>query len=266
MLFRAKVVCPSCRSSRCRGSRWLSLEEKKNHPDSHPHRCLDCSYRFLSPIDSGFGKNIAISLPAALAVLIFAVGITFWLARPGTPETFAPVESLEALGPEVRQAAEGGDADAQFRLAEALLQVPGRSMEDTKSAVDWLQRSAENGNTEAMIVLGRLSRTGVGVLQNFGHASRWIETAAARGNPEGMLEMGRLYRDGVGVDKDLVLAYVWFNRASAARNLDAVREREAIARSLTSEQLKEAQQQSSSPTSAAGVTGSGNVSATATKP
>ena len=59
-----------------------------------------------------------------------------------------------------------------------------------------------------------------------------------------MLELGRLYRDGIGVDKSLVNAYVWFNRASAARNLDAVHERELIARILTAEELKEAQHQS----------------------
>ena len=59
-----------------------------------------------------------------------------------------------------------------------------------------------------------------------------------------MLELGRLYRDGVGVDKSLIKAYVWFNRASAARNLDAVRERESIARILTVDELKEAQHQS----------------------
>ncbi len=100
-----------------------------------------------------------------------------------------------------------------------------------------------------MIVLGRLSRTGVGVLQNFGNTAKCIQTAAARGNSEGMLELGRLYRDGIGMDKDLVRAYVWFNRAAAARNLDAVRERESIARTLAPEELKEAQKQSSAPDS-----------------
>ncbi|MBK8400204.1 MAG: sel1 repeat family protein [Propionivibrio sp.] len=61
-----------------------------------------------------------------------------------------------------------------------------------------------------MIVLGRLSRSGVGLLQNYSQASKWIQTAADRGNPRGMLELGRLYRDGIGLDKDPVRAYVWF--------------------------------------------------------
>ena len=153
------------------------------------------------------------------------------------------------LDPELRKAAEAGDAGAQFRLGEALLQDPARTPENSANAVRWLGMSAENGNTEAMIVLGRLSRTGVGILQNFGNTAKWIQTAAARGNPVGMLELGRLYRDGVGVEKSLVRAYVWFNRASAARNLDAVRERESIARMLTADELNEAQKQSSAPES-----------------
>lgn len=250
--FRSKISCPRCQGSRCRESRWLSLEEKKIHQNSGPYRCLDCSYRFLSPKRTEvFNKGLVVSVPAALLAVVLAVAATFWLTRSESPSAPSPQATLAALDPEVKKAAEAGDAGAQFKLGEALLLDPGRSAEVSASAVRWLQMSAENGNTEAMIVLGRLSRTGVGILQNFGNASKWIQTAAARGNPEGMLEMGRLYRDGVGVDKDPVRAYVWFNRASAARNLDAVRERDLIARTLTFEELKEAQNQSSAPDSEA---------------
>jgi TPR repeat protein len=188
---------------------------------------------------------VVVTVPGALVVLAVAVAVTFWLTHPDTQSGPGSSAISAALDPEVKKAAEAGDAGAQFRLGESLLQDPARSAETSASAVRWLQMAAENGNTEAMIVLGRLSRTGVGVLQNFGQASKWIQTAASRGNPEGMLELGRLYRDGIGVEKDLVRAYVWFNRASAARNLDAVREREAIARTLTFEELREAQNQSS---------------------
>lgn len=248
MLFQSKIVCPGCQGTRCRESRWLSLDEKKKYPHNSPYRCLDCSHRFLSTKHSSFSEKL-ISAPVAFAVLVFAVGITYWLTRTETPSPLAAPVSVSALEPEIRKAAEAGDAGAQFRLGEALLQDPARTPENSANAVRWLEMSAENGNTEAMIVLGRLSRTGVGILQNFGNTAKWIQTAAARGNPEGMLELGRLYRDGVGVDKDLVQAYVWFNRSSAARNLDAVRERENIARMLTPNELRDAQKQSSAPDS-----------------
>jgi len=248
MLFRSKIICPGCQGSRCRESRWLSLEEKKKYPASGPYRCLDCSHRFLSTKQSSLnGKRV--SAPVAIVALILAVGITYWLTRVEAPSPLAAPVSASALEPEIRKAAEAGDAGAQFKMGEALLQDPARTPENSANAVRWLEMAAENGNTEAMIALGRLSRTGVGILQNFGHTAKWIQTAAARGNPEGMLELGRLYRDGVGVDKDPVRAYVWFNRSAAARNLDAVRERENVARMLTPEELKEAQKQSSAPDS-----------------
>lgn len=96
-----------------------------------------------------------------------------------------------------------------------------------------------------MLQLGKLYRSGVGILQNFDQSAKWIQTAAARGNAEGMLELGRLYRDGIGFEKNSVRAYVWFNRAAAMHNLDAVREREDIARTLAVDELKKAQNQSS---------------------
>lgn len=245
MLFQPKVICPRCQSSRCRESRWLSLEEKRNHQESTPFRCLDCSYRFLSRRNAGFNKVLAFSAPIALVSVGLAVAASVWLTtadHQSALSTMAPSADLDLA---IKKAAEAGDADAQFRLGNSLLQDPTQSVQNSTNAIRWLQLSAENGNTEAMIVLGRLSRSGVGLLQNYDQASKWIQTAAARGNPVGMLELGRLYRDGVGLDKDPVLAYVWFNRASAARNMDAVREREEVARTLSAEELKKAQTRSS---------------------
>lgn len=244
MLFRARVTCPRCQTSRCRESRWLSLEEKKNHQGSTPFRCLDCSYRFLSNTGTGLSKGLVVSAPIALLSIGLAVAASVWLSTAENPSAASSAAPPAALDPGIKKAAEAGDAGAQLRLGEALLQNSSHSPENSANAIRWLQMSAENGNTEAMIVLGRLSRSGVGLLQNFGEASKWIQTAARRGNPEGMLELGRLYRDGVGLDKDPVMAYVWFNRASAARNMDAVREREAVARTLTTEELKAAQAKS----------------------
>lgn len=254
MFFRSKVNCPSCQGSRCRESRWLSLDEKQKFRGSSPYRCLDCSSRFIAKAGPTL-SGLVVSVPIAIFAVILAIAATYWLTQTGSqPGLGAPLDA-SALEPEITKAAEAGDAGAQFRLGEALLQDPTHTSENAAKAVRWLQQSAENGNTEAMIVLGRLSRTGVGILQNFGQSAKWIETAAARGNPEGMLELGRLYRDGIGVEKDPVRAYVWFNRASAARNLDAVRERDTIASTLTPVELKAAQDQSSVPDSdKAGVT------------
>ena len=248
MFLRAKIKCPQCQGVRCRTSRWLSVEEKKKFPRCQPYRCVDCGHRFLLTEEAVARQGRVVSVPLAALAIVAAVALTLILTRPGQHVSVARTETTVAtLDPEVKIAAEAGDAGAQYRLAEALLQQPGHTPEESAKAMRWLTLAAENGNTEAMIVLGRLSRTGVGTLQNFGQSAKWLQTAAARGNPEGMLELGRLYRDGIGVDKDPVRAYIWFNRASAVRNLDAVRERELISRLLTPEQLNEAQNLSSAP-------------------
>ena len=97
-----------------------------------------------------------------------------------------------------------------------------------------------------MLELAKLYKSGVGALQNFEQAAKWTQQAAMNGNAEGMLELGRLYRDGIGFEKDVVRAYMWFNRSAAAQDMNAVRERENIANSLTFDQLREAQRLSSS--------------------
>ena len=84
-------------------------------------------------------------------------------------------------------------------------------------------------------------RTGIGTLQNFDLAAQWVLRSAENGDPEGMLEVGRLYRDGVGVEQDLIQSYVWFNRAAAKLNMEAARERDGVMRRLDPEGLKNAQ-------------------------
>jgi len=112
-----------------------------------------------------------------------------------------------------------------------------------------LQDSAEKGDTAAMTRLGVMHKYGVGILQNYDLAAKWIQQSAYSADPDGMLELGRLYRDGVGVEKDPILAYVWFNRAAAGMNMRAVKERDAILRGLTSDQLKAAQELSTTDSS-----------------
>ncbi len=235
------VICPRCQSPECRDSRWLSATEKNNHPESAPYRCLKCSHRFIAAKPAPAAKNPATAYAPAAFVAVVVFAALLWLLPDSSESPLDGSPTVASLDPEVRKSAEAGDPEAQFRLGEALLLDPAHTPENSKDAVRWLKTAAENGHTEAMIYLGRLSRTGVGVLQDFDLSAKWIRTAARRGHPEGMLELGRLYRDGIGVDKDLILAYAWFNRASAARNIDAVREREAIARVLTVDELRKAQ-------------------------
>lgn len=247
MTLPAPVTCPGCGSRVCRKSSWRSAAERQTHPGLRPYRCRACHHRFWGPDPRRSDRRLALGV-VVLPLLI--VGIAMLVTIDEQPDDEIPLPPSSAapvpIDPYTLRAAQEGDADAQLRIAKTILLGGGHNDGQLAEAVRWLQSAAENGSAAAMVHLGRLYRSGFGVLQDYELAKKWIRTAAERGDAEGMLELGRLHRDGVGFARDPVRAYVWFNRAAAALHVEAVRDRDDVARGLTAEQLKEAQAQSSS--------------------
>lgn len=253
MFRRQTLHCSKCDSTAVRRSRWLSHDEKARNRGRQPVRCSDCGHRFLA--DDSRSPLLPIAAAVGVAVLTGLLLVALFNAPTATPELpplTAPEKPAQAagLGPITAaelQAAESGDAEAQLRVASALLADPELNFAYSGKAIGFLEAAAEHGNTRAMLRLGMLYRKGVGALQNFSQAAKWLEKAASSGDPQAMLEYGRLYREGVGVPQDPVRAYVWFNRAAAARDPDAPLERQAVARLLTPEELHRAQEASAQP-------------------
>ena len=50
-----------------------------------------------------------------------------------------------------------------------------------------------------------------------------------------------MYANGQGVPQDYVLAHMWFNLAAAQGNEDGKKNRDIVAKRMTSEQIAEAQ-------------------------
>lgn len=245
MLGGEKTRCPNCQSENVRFSKWHSRSEKGRYPGCHPYRCEECGTRFMQvagPQSNRWGLVLAGvgGFVVMLVVLVAAISGEQATVAEGAAETGISL----VITPEAMKAAEGGDPEAQFSVANAMLADAELNLAYSSKAVEFLQGAAEHGHKRAMLRLGQLYRRGVGALQNYALAAKWIESAAKNGEPQGMLELGRLYREGVGVDKDLVSAYVWLNRAAAAHDPVAVREREEVARILTPDDLKRAQDQS----------------------
>ena len=88
---------------------------------------------------------------------------------------------------EIKQAAESGDAEAQYELAElyewsdeCLRQgVPQKQDE----AYKWFKRAAVQGKPEAMYIVGTMYETGKGVPQNIAKACQWYKKLACRKSP-----------------------------------------------------------------------------------
>jgi len=64
-------------------------------------------------------------------------------------------------------------------------------------------------------------QNGWGVPQDYGKAHKRFEKAAADGNTAAMINLGRLYEQGLGVAQDYGKALEWFQKAGGVGNTGA---------------------------------------------
>lgn len=76
-------------------------------------------------------------------------------------------------------AAEGGDAEAAFRLGSDYLRGMPGVMPDALSAAIWFRRAAESGHRGAMAALGEALQSGHGIRRDAGEAEAWLKAARA---------------------------------------------------------------------------------------
>jgi TPR repeat protein len=101
-----------------------------------------------------------------------------------------------------RNAAEGGDPDAQFALAAAYEEGLAGETQDYAAALEWYRRAAEQGHERAQYRLGLLLADGKGSAPNPTEAARWFREAANQGHSDAQLQLGILYDTGEGVAQD----------------------------------------------------------------
>jgi TPR repeat protein len=146
-----------------------------------------------------------------------------------------------------RTLADKGDARAQTLLA--LIHYDGVGVpRDDGEATKWFRRAADSGNGTAQFHLGVMYAEGRGVPQNFAQAEKWYLTAAEQNFPQAQYNLGIMYLNGWGVPQDNLKAHMWFNLAAAnfpatdlANRNAAARNRDAIAKKMTADELAQAQ-------------------------
>ena len=149
-----------------------------------------------------------------------------------------------------KQAAEAGNANAQYVLAGMFLRGNGIP-KDTERAASWLMKAADQGHAQAQYALAELYERGEGVKadpvqavrwyemaarqqhglaqlrlgeiylvggadvsRDFGKAHLWLIRAAKSGVPEAQYALGIMYRDGLGIPPDNAVAFKWFTFAA----------------------------------------------------
>lgn len=132
-------------------------------------------------------------------------------ASPSEPQVNVdrPVENADASGAPAKEqgsrpayerlvaAAEGGRADAQYRLAQFLALGPHATRDESRGA-HWMQRAADQGHAEAQFALGKMYEKGRGVERNPATARMWYERAAAGGHEAARQLLKRSLRRGAG--------------------------------------------------------------------
>ena len=138
------------------------------------------------------------------------------------------------------KAAEQGHVIAQFRLGFAYYVGDGVH-KDAAKAAEWYTRAAVQGYSDAQFNLGAMYKKGEGVPKDLVKAAEWYRKAAEHGDVTAQVLIGASYAQGEGLPVDLVKAYMWLNLAAAQGNDLAAEYREILARSMTFEQIAEAQ-------------------------
>jgi uncharacterized protein len=127
--------------------------------------------------------------------------------------TLANREEVLAGVASLTKSAEQGDVEAQISLGRIYLQGIPAVPKDATRARDWFLRAAPSNHPSAAYFLGVISQSGQGVKADPAEAARWFTIAAQRGSPDAMFLLANAYRTGAGVPKDDAKALDLYKKA-----------------------------------------------------
>ena len=139
------------------------------------------------------------------------------------------------------RAAEQGHVVAQFSLGALYAEGAEGIPQDYAEAVVWWRRAAEQGHVFAQLIVAHFYRQGRGVAQDAAEAIVWYRRVAEQGNVIGQYKLAAMYAKGEGVPRNYTLAHMWFDLAGAGGNEEARERRDKIAEQMTPAQIAEAQ-------------------------
>lgn len=114
-----------------------------------------------------------------------------------------------------RQAAERGDAEAQFIVGGMLYQGQGTDP-DRRNGFKWLLKAAEQGKSspESLNIIGGHYLRGRFVPQNYLEAKKWLGQAADQGSVSAQNDLAYLHYYGLGGERDYNKAMELYEKAA----------------------------------------------------
>ena len=105
---------------------------------------------------------------------------------------------------------------------------------DRKEAVKWYTLTAVQGVVDAQYILTLSYEDDKNVLQDYKEAAKRYTLAAEQGSAQAQSNLGVMYFNGEGVLADFIIEQMWSNIAAANGNEPAAKNREIIAKKMTS--------------------------------
>lgn len=180
-------------------------------------------------------KSVWPAATAALVVVTAILALVLFLqtkranpsvTMPAPVSTAAPTPTVHQAPPtppidpaqRLRKRAEGGDADAQFKLA---MTCPNSGDFSNKTdstelheMIRWVKKAAEQGYPQAQEFLACCYQVGKGVIVDPAEEFKWFRKAAEQGNDRACLCVGSQYETGRGVQKNPAEAAKWFRQGA----------------------------------------------------
>jgi len=120
------------------------------------------------------------------------------------------------------RAAEGGLAAAQYRIGTLYERGSGVT-QDRFQAMSWYAKAANQGNIKAMHNLAVMSADTANGKPDLARAAKWFGAAAQHGLPDSQYNFAVLNERGLGIPKNLQEAYKWYSIAARSGDRDAVK-------------------------------------------
>lgn len=176
------------------------------------------------------------ALPAALLLIFTSAS---WGADFDLGQEAYNMGDYETALAEWQPLADEGQADSQFGVALLYANGFGVALDDAV-ALKWYLLAADQGHAGAQCNLAVMHANGWGVAQSDAEAYRWYNLAAEQGSTEAQINLSQMYRSGFGIAEDKVQARKWLSIANDLGDLNADYKREELARSMSAEEIAEA--------------------------
>jgi TPR repeat protein len=107
------------------------------------------------------------------------------------------------------RAAEGGDSQAQFTLADAYMSAKLGLKQDYSLAWALYGKAAAQGDGKASFMLARMARHGWGVPQDAEISVHWLQESSRQKNAQAMYELSVAYALGDGLPRNQMQSRYW---------------------------------------------------------